>query len=152
MSSARLRNAPARIAGRLERSSPPLMKRIAPDTGLKTSKWSAARFRVHPPNRQLVWKPLKNMIDSAYSALFWGAVFGIFNGAVSRYALKKAMHRSDKAFYSVFVAGFFWRFVFLIAAVWFLRDKKYIILLPFAGALILTQVIFEVVPLKKNGS
>ncbi|MBU2574816.1 MAG: hypothetical protein KKH28_12135 [Elusimicrobia bacterium] len=92
------------------------------------------------------------MIDSIYSALFWGAAFGIFNGAVSRYALKKTLHRSEKVFYSVFVAGFFWRLIFLIAAVWLLRDKKYIILLPFAGILVFTQFVFEAVPLKKNGS
>ncbi|MBI4802574.1 MAG: hypothetical protein HY796_08640 [Elusimicrobia bacterium] len=92
------------------------------------------------------------MIDSIYSAVFWGTVFGIFNGAVSRYALKKTLHRSDKAFYSVFAAGFFWRLIFLIGAIWLLRDKKYIILLPFAGTLIFTQFIFEAVPLKKNGS
>lgn len=92
------------------------------------------------------------MIDNVYSALFWGAVFGVFNGAVSRYALKKALDKPDKVFYSVYAAGFFWRLIFLIGAVWLLRFKKYIILLPFAGVLILAQFIFEIVPLKKNGT
>ncbi len=91
------------------------------------------------------------MIDSLYSALFWGAVCGLLNGAASRYALKKALGKPDKVFYSVFVAGFFWRLLFLVTAVWFLRDKRYIILVPFAGILIFTQFIFEIVPLKKNG-
>lgn len=91
------------------------------------------------------------MIDNIYSALFWGAVFGVFNGAVSRYALKKTLDKPDKVFYSVYVIGFLWRLAFLIGAVWLLRDKKYIILLPFAGILIFTQFIFEIVPLKKNG-
>ena len=91
------------------------------------------------------------MIDSTLSALFWGAVFGTANGAVSRYALKKVLDKPDKVFYSVFAAGFFWRLIFLAASVWLLRYKKYIILLPFAGILVFTQFIFEIVPLKKNG-
>ena len=92
------------------------------------------------------------MINNIYSAIFWGSVFGALNGALARYALQKTLNRSDRVFYSVFAAGFFWRLIFLIAAVWLLRDKRYIIMLPFAGALIFTQFIFEAVPLRKNGS
>ena len=92
------------------------------------------------------------MINTTYSAIFWGAVFGIFNGAAARYALKKTLDKSDKVFYTVFAAGFFWRLIFLTGAVWLLRYKKYIILLPFVGALIFTQFMFEAIPLKKNGS
>jgi len=91
------------------------------------------------------------MMTSAWSAAAWGAAFGFFNGALSRLALRKALNKPDKIFYGVFAAGFFWRLIFLIAAVWLLRDKKYIILLPFTGALIFTQFIFEAVPLKRNG-
>ncbi len=86
-------------------------------------------------------------MDSAWSAAAWGAAFGLANGGLSRLALQKAADKADKFFYTAFVAGFLWRLLFLVCAVWFLRDKKYIILLPFAGALILTQFIFEVVPL-----
>ncbi|OGS08453.1 MAG: hypothetical protein A2270_09200 [Elusimicrobia bacterium RIFOXYA12_FULL_51_18] len=90
------------------------------------------------------------MMDSAWSAAAWGGAFGLMNGGLSRRALQKALDKADKVFYAVFAAGFFWRLVFLAGAVWFLRDKKYIILLPFSGALIFTQFIFEVIPLKKG--
>jgi len=89
-------------------------------------------------------------MDSAWSAAAWGAVFGAMNGVLSRHALQKALDKADRVFYAVFAAGLFWRLIFLAAAVWFLRDKKYIIVLPFAGVLIVTQFIFEIVPLKKS--
>lgn len=88
---------------------------------------------------------------SAWSAAAWGAVFGALNGALARRALQKALDKPDKVFYGVYAAGFFWRLIFLAGAVLLLRDKKYIILLPFTGALIFTQFIFEIVPLKRNG-
>ena len=85
---------------------------------------------------------------SAWSAAAWGAAFGLVNGGLARSTLQKALNKPDKIFYGIYAAGFFWRLIFLVAAVWLLRDKRYIILLPFSGALIFTQLIFEVVPLK----
>jgi len=90
------------------------------------------------------------MTDGVWSAAAWGAAFGLVNGGLSRLALHKALDRADKAFYGVFALGFFWRLIFLVGAVWLLRDKRYIILVSFAGALILAQFIFAVVPLKKE--
>lgn len=90
-------------------------------------------------------------METVWSAVLWGFFLGALNGAAARYALYKALDKADKVFYAVFAAGFFWRLIFLTAAVWLLRDKKYIILLPFAGVLIFTQFVFEAVPLKKNG-
>ena len=90
------------------------------------------------------------MMASPGSAAAWGAAFGLLNGGLSRFALQKTLNKPDKVFYGVFAAGLFWRLIFLVTAVWFLRGKKYIILLPFAGALIFTQFIFEVVPLKNT--
>ena len=92
------------------------------------------------------------MMTSAWSAAAWGAGFGALNGALTRRALQKALNKTDRVFYAVFIAGFFWRLIFLVVAVWLLRDKKYIILLPFTGGLILTQFMFEAFPLKKNGT
>lgn len=92
------------------------------------------------------------MMDSAWPAAGWGAACGMLNGWAARFALQRALRGTDKVFFAVFAAGFAWRLVFLVASVWFLRDKKYIILLPFLGALVFTQLIFEVVPLKKNGT
>ena len=90
------------------------------------------------------------MIASAWSAAAWGAAFGLVNGGLSRLALQKAMDKPDSVFYGAFAAGFFWRLIFLAGAVWFLRDKKYIIILPFTGALVFTQFIFEIIPLKSK--
>lgn len=90
------------------------------------------------------------MMASPWSTAAWGAAFGLVNGWLSRFALRRALDRPDKVFYAVYAAGFFWRLVFLAASVWFLRYKKYIIILSFVCALIFTQMIFEVVPLNKN--
>lgn len=92
------------------------------------------------------------MIDSPLSAACWGAALGAANGGLSRLALNRSLRAADKAFYGVFAAGFLWRLLFLVGAVWFLRDKKYIILLSFAAALIAAQFILGIAPLKKNGT
>ncbi len=92
------------------------------------------------------------MMESAWSAAAWGAAFGTLNGWASRFALQRVLRGTDRVFYAVFAAGFAWRLVFLAVSVWFLRDKKYIILLPFTAALIFTQFVFEVVPLRKDGT
>ncbi|HBB67164.1 MAG: hypothetical protein A2X28_01055 [Elusimicrobia bacterium GWA2_56_46] len=92
------------------------------------------------------------MMDSAWSAAAWGAAFGTLNGWTARRALRSALDKPDKVFYAVFTAGFLWRLLFLVGAVWLLRDKKYIILLPFSGVLIFTQFMFEAVPLRKHGT
>ena len=91
------------------------------------------------------------MMDSGWSAAAWGAGFGLLNGALARRALQKAIDKADKVFYARFALGLFWRLAFLAGAVWLLRDKNYIILLSFSGALIFTQFIFGVIPLK-NGT
>jgi hypothetical protein len=90
------------------------------------------------------------VIDSAWSAAAWGAGFGLLNGALARSALQGALNKADKVFYARFALGLFWRLVFLAGAVWLLRDKKYIILLSFTGALIFTQFIFGIIPLQKG--
>ena len=90
-------------------------------------------------------------MDSAWSAAAWGTACGLLNGALARWALQKALDKADKVFYARFALGLFWRLAFLAAAVWLLRDKKYIILLSFCGALIFIQFIFGIIPLK-NGT
>ena len=86
------------------------------------------------------------MMSSPWSAAAWGAAFGLANGGLSRLAVQRALNKADKVFYGAYAAGFLWRLCFIGAAVWFLRDKKYIILLPFFGALIFTQFVLEVLP------
>lgn len=92
------------------------------------------------------------MMDSAWSAAGLGAAFGVLNGWASRTALRRTLDRPDAVFHSVFVGGLVWRLTFLAVSVWLLRYKKYIIILPFAAALIFTQFVFEVIPLRKDGT
>ena len=90
------------------------------------------------------------MIDSLRTAVLSGLAAGAFNGALARWSLKKTLNSPDAVFYSVFALGLFYRLIFLAASVWFLRHEKYIIIVSFTGFLILVQLIFEVVPLKKK--
>jgi len=91
------------------------------------------------------------MIDSVRTAVLSGLAVGVFNGALARWSLKKTLNSPDAVFYSVFAGGLLYRLVFLAGSVWFLRREKYIIIVPFAVSLILVQLIFEAVPIKKNG-
>lgn len=91
------------------------------------------------------------MIDSVWPAILSGLAAGAFNGALARWSLKKTLNSPDAVFYCVFAGGLLYRLVFLASSVWFLRREKYIIIIPFAVSLILVQLIFEVVPIKKNG-
>ncbi|MCX5784307.1 MAG: hypothetical protein NTX59_01315 [Elusimicrobia bacterium] len=90
-------------------------------------------------------------MDSVWMAVFAGLAAGAFNGALARWTLKKTLNSPAPVFYSVFVGGLLYRLVFLAGAVWLLRREKYIIIVPFAISLILVQLIFEVIPLKKHG-
>lgn len=87
-------------------------------------------------------------MNSIFSAFFWGSLFGLLNGFISRYALKKSINKKDKIFYSVFLGGILYRLLFLIISVLFLKDKKAIILLVYCVSLIFFQFIFEVKPIK----
>ena len=91
-------------------------------------------------------------MDSPWTAALAGLAAGAINGALARAALKKALARTDSVFYGVFAAGVLYRVFFLAAAVWLLRRENYIIIVPFAASLILSQLTFAVVPLKKHGT
>lgn len=91
-------------------------------------------------------------ITSVWIAAAAGAAAGTFNGAVCRWAMSRALVASNAAFFSAFAGGLLYRLVFLAASVWSLRSEKYIIILAFALPLIALQVVFEVVPLKTNGT
>jgi hypothetical protein len=81
-----------------------------------------------------------------------GTAAGTFNGAVCRWTVARALDSSNAVFFSVFAGGLFYRLVFLAVSVWSLRSEKYIIILAFVLPLILMQVVFEVVPVKTNGT
>ena len=85
------------------------------------------------------------------SYILTGIVLGVFNGLISRISLKFAINKSDKIFYSVWILGIFYRLVFLVAAVVYLKYKNSIMIVPFALSLIFSQFIFELKPIKKNG-
>jgi hypothetical protein len=84
------------------------------------------------------------------TSIFWGFIFGTFNGLLARISLKAVINKSDKIFFSVWIAGFIYRLLFLICAVLFLKNKNYIILIPFVLTLIISQFIFEIIPIKKK--
>jgi hypothetical protein len=90
------------------------------------------------------------MTDSVAAAVLYGLAAGAFNGALGRWSLKKTLNSPDAVFYAVFAAGLLYRLCFLAGAIWLLRREKYIIIVPFAVALIFVQLVFEVIPVK-NG-
>ncbi|MEA3307367.1 MAG: hypothetical protein U9Q34_06245 [Elusimicrobiota bacterium] len=86
-----------------------------------------------------------------FNNILAGIILGIFNGLISKISLKFAINKSDKIFYSVWVAGMFYRLIFLVGAVIYLKYKNSIMILPFTLSLIFSQFIFELKPIKKNG-
>jgi len=89
------------------------------------------------------------VINGALSASLFGCFFGILNGFLCRYFLKKSLGRSDKVFFGFFIGGIFYRLLFLVSSVLFLRHKKDIIsLAAYSISLIFFQFIFEVKPVK----
>ncbi|MCG2724709.1 MAG: hypothetical protein L6420_00400 [Elusimicrobia bacterium] len=81
-----------------------------------------------------------------------GIIVGVFNGLLSRISLKFVINKSDAIFYSVWLAGIFYRLIFLVSAVIYLKYKNSIMMVPFASSLIFSQFIFELKPIKKNGT
>ena len=86
-----------------------------------------------------------------FNYILVGIILGVFNGLVSRISLKFAINKSDAVFYSVWLAGMFYRLIFLVAAIIYLKYKNSIMIVPFALSLIFSQFIFELKPIKKNG-
>jgi hypothetical protein len=91
------------------------------------------------------------VIPSPAAAAAGGAALGAASGWLSRLALKRALGSSEAVFYSVFVGGIFCRLGLLVGAVCLLRFEKCTIIISFAAALIVVQMLFEAFPLKKNG-
>jgi hypothetical protein len=83
--------------------------------------------------------------DTAAGAALLGAVCGTFNGLLAGFVMRRAVKASQPVFFAAFVAGFFYRLLFLLASLWLLRNEKYIIIVAFAAALIFAQLILEVV-------
>lgn len=81
-----------------------------------------------------------------------GFILGSVNGLISRISLKAVISKPDAVFYSVWLVGIFYRLIFLVFAVLYLKYKNSIMMVPFAISLIFSQFIFEVVPVKKNGT
>ena len=92
---------------------------------------------------------MREMVMINYILL--GIVLGVFNGLLSRISLKFAINKSDKTFYSIWLAGIFYRLIFLVFAVIYLKYKNSIMIVPFTLSLIFSQFIFELKPIKKNG-
>lgn len=89
--------------------------------------------------------------DIFWTAILAGLAAGAFNGALARWSLGRALNSRDAVFYAVFAGGIFYRLFFLVGAICLLREKKYIII-PFTSALIVTQLVFEALPLRQHGT
>ena len=87
-----------------------------------------------------------------FNYILTGIILGVFNGLLSRVSLKFAIDKSDAVFYFVWLAGIFYRLIFLVLAVVYLKYKNSIMIVPFALSLIFSQFIFELKPIKKNGT
>jgi len=84
-----------------------------------------------------------------FSACLYGAVWGLFNGLISRTALVKAVSRPDKIFYRVWVAVFLYKLFFLgIAALLLWKGAFRISPAPFLCGLVFTQSVIMIVPVK----
>jgi hypothetical protein len=86
-----------------------------------------------------------------FNYILLGIILGVFNGMLSRISLKFAINKSDAVFYFVWLTGMFYRLIFLVLAVIYLKYKNSIMIVPFALSLIFSQFIFELKPIKKNG-
>ena len=89
------------------------------------------------------------MINTVPAGICCGAGLGIVTGWLSRLAHKKTLNSPVPVFFAVFAGGMVFRLAALLAGVCLLRHERYIIIIGFAAALILVQMAFEVVPLKK---
>ncbi len=83
--------------------------------------------------------------ETASAAALLGALCGVFNGLLAGFVMRRAVPASQPVFFAAFVAGFFYRLLFLLGSLWLLRNEKYIIIVAFAAALIAAQLILEVV-------
>lgn len=82
--------------------------------------------------------------------LLIGAFFGVFNGFLSRFMLKKAISGSNLRFFSTYMLGLAYRFLFLIAAMAFFYRKQAFAALSFIFPMILMQEFFLILPIKNS--
>lgn len=73
---------------------------------------------------------------------FLGCVFGMLNGFISVYFLKKNLRASDKSFFRIFVILILYKLVFILLSVWFMRYEKVIIILLYCFFLVFFQIFF----------
>ncbi len=83
------------------------------------------------------------------SAFLLGSALGSINGFICRILLKKNLDKSDKKFFSLFFMCLFYKLLFLVLSVLILRYEKSIILIIYCLSLIVSQLVFELKPLKK---
>jgi len=89
------------------------------------------------------------MIRTVSAAICCGAALGAATGGLSRLAHKRTLASPVPVFFAVFAGGMLFRLAALLAGVCLLRHERYIIIIGFSAALILVQMAFELVPLKK---
>lgn len=88
-------------------------------------------------------------MDNAWLAFSLGGSFGIFNGFLCRFLLKRSLEKSDRYFMLSFLGCLFYKLIFLIASILILDFKKSTILIIYSFTLVFFQLIFGLKPLKK---
>ncbi len=88
---------------------------------------------------------------NVYTASFLGILFGFINGSITRFLLKKYINSDNKKFIKVFVFSFFYKLIFLIISIWYLKTKNVIIILLYSVFLIFFQIFIEIYKIKDYG-
>ncbi len=84
------------------------------------------------------------------SALALGGGLGLLNGLLGRASLAWAIAKSDKMFYSIWAAGFFYRLLFAAGFIYVLIDHPGVPLLPAILSLVAAQSLLHVFPVKNR--
>lgn len=82
---------------------------------------------------------------------FAGFFFGVFNGLLSNYFIKKNIKASNKKFYTVYLILFLYKFLFILVSVWLMREQKVIIILLYCTMVVLTQMAVIFICFKNYG-
>lgn len=93
-------------------------------------------------------------MSDLWNGILLGAGLGIFNGAATRWALRKALGRSKNTFFMVWAGGMFYRMLVTLGLAGWLAFNRRELLIPAALTLIVLETLFQIWPIKRkdNGS
>ncbi|MGC8866614.1 MAG: hypothetical protein ACP5PA_00175 [Elusimicrobiales bacterium] len=80
-----------------------------------------------------------------------GIFFGAINGVISVSLIKKNINASNKRFYTVYIALFFYKLIFLAVSIWLMRAQKVIIILLYCILVVVFQTSGVLLFLRRYG-